>query len=331
MNSHRSKQCGLGHYCQHILAVAAVFVFAESISLADDVSISSGVPDTAAIRELVGEDDLIVDVTRERVEFCFDSIGYTVEQLLAGRVNNVPRTYLLRIPEGWATGETVQFKKSIFYRVILPLILKTNEEVRADRQRLDSLKLMYDNGTALRENDELWVLSLASQYGVAVSEGWVIMSETFDELSLRVDVVPVSLALGQAAYESGYGTSRFAHQGNSLFGQWTWGGGIKPSSQRAGKGDYGIKQFIYPLESARSYLHNLNTHRAYQDFRVLRAAARARATNKPLNGYELAGALQAYSELGEKYVKTLRNIMRVNKLEIADSASLRDMGNIYFY
>ena len=306
-------------------------VVATATLVADDVGISPGDPDTAAIREIVGDEDLIVDVTRERVEFCFDSIGYTEEQLLAGRVNNVPRAYLIRINEGWAIGETVHFKKSIFYRVILPLILKVNEKVRSDRHRLDSLKSLYDNGTPLPKDDKQWIQSLASKYSVAVPENDVITSSTFEELLLRVDAVPVSLALGQAAYESGYGTSRFAHQGNALFGQWTWGGGIKPSSPRAGKGDYGIKRFIYPLESARSYVHNLNTHRAYQEFRSLRAVARARDDNKPLNGYELAGALQAYSELGEEYVKTLRSIIRVNKLGIADSASLRDMPSVYFY
>jgi hypothetical protein len=90
MNSHRCKQCGIGRYYKSILAVATVFVLATSTLLANDVGISTSVPDTAAIREMVGEESLIVDVTRERVEFYFDSIGYTAEQLLAGRVDNVP-------------------------------------------------------------------------------------------------------------------------------------------------------------------------------------------------------------------------------------------------
>jgi uncharacterized FlgJ-related protein len=322
---------GIGRYGIGIIFLAVGLVVAVStVATGDDVS-GQAVPDTAAIRKLVGEDNRIVDVTRERVEFVFDSIGYTVERLLAGHVDDVPRVYLIKVPEGWAKDETIQFKKSMFYRVILPLILKTNEEILLDRSRLIALKSAFDKGSSLPEEDRLWILDLASRYKVDVSRDRAITPAAFEALLLRVDAVPVSLALGQAAYESGYGTSRFAHQGNALFGQWTWGGGIKPGEQRAGKGDYGIKQFIYPLESTRSYVHNLNTHRAYQKFRELRTAARSRTDHQPLNGQELAGGLEAYSELGEEYVGTLRSIIRVNKLEIADSAGLRDMEEIYFY
>jgi Bax protein len=140
---------------------------------------------------------------------------------------------------------------------------------------------------------------------------------------MRVDVVPPSLALGQAAYESGYGTSRFAREGNALFGQWTYGGkGMQPREKRASKGDYGVAAYDWPLESVRAYMRNLNSHRAYQGLRDKRAAARSRG--RAPTGDELADALTSYSERGAEYVKTLKGIMSTNELAVADNATLQD-------
>ncbi len=145
-----------------------------------------------------------------------------------------------------------------------------------------------------------------------------------DAFLYRVDAVPAGLALGQAAYESGYGTSRFATEGNSLFGQWTYkGDGIKPREQRtSSKGDHRIKAFEWPFDSVRAYFLNLMTHRAYEDFRRLRAELRA--AGKPLDSMTLADGLLSYSERGQEYVDSLKGIMRVNRLTLADNAVFRD-------
>ena len=146
---------------------------------------------------------------------------------------------------------------------------------------------------------------------------------TIDQILYRLDEVPAGLALGQAAYESGYGTSRFAIQANALFGQWTFdGSGLAPEEQRKALGNYGIAVFNWPFDSVRSYILNLSRHPAYEEFRRLRAAARA--DSRPLDSMELAAGLVNYSERGQEYVDTLRSIMRVNNLLLADNSRLRD-------
>jgi Bax protein len=129
--------------------------------------------------------------------------------------------------------------------------------------------------------------------------------------------------LGEAAYESGYGTSRFAVEGNALFGQWTFGGeGLVPEQQRKQLGDHRIASFEWPFDSVRSYFINLSSHPAYEDFRRLRAERRA--AGKPLRSMDLVEGLKSYSERGQKYVETLKSVIRVNKLDIADDAVFRD-------
>ena len=140
---------------------------------------------------------------------------------------------------------------------------------------------------------------------------------------IKLDIVPPGLALGQAAYESGYGTSRFAVEGNALFGQWTYGGkGMVPEQQSRDLGDHRIASYDWPFDSVRGYYLNLFSHPAYEDFRRLRAELRA--AGKPLTSLALADGLIKYSERGQEYVDTLKGIIRVNKLDLADDASFRD-------
>jgi len=141
------------------------------------------------------------------------------------------------------------------------------------------------------------------------------------ELLNRVDLMPPSLAMAQTAEESGWGTSRFADQGNAMFGQWAWGDkAIKPEQQRAGKGNYGIAAFDSPQESVIGYMMNINTHRAYAPLRDKRAQMRSKG-QKP-SGMALSPSLLNYSERGQHYVDTLNSIMSYNKLAAIDEAYL---------
>jgi uncharacterized FlgJ-related protein len=128
------------------------------------------------------------------------------------------------------------------------------------------------------------------------------------------------MALGQAAYESAYATSRFAMEGNSLYGQWRWGSGIVPSGQRGNLGDYRIADYDTPLDSTFAFAKNLNSNRAYEKFRILRA--QLRNENKPLNGHYLAQGLDRYSERGEHYIATLQEIITHNDLGQLDTVKL---------
>lgn len=266
----------------------------------------------------------------ERFEAVLDSLGFSMENWRAG-IRDIPRAYVTNIPERWgAVGSrevTVARKKRIFYRALLPLILRANEIIASDRNQVLVLREKMASKSSLSAEERQWLARVASRYEITQENPPEIDPTSLLELVRRVDVVPASLALAQAAYESGYGTSRFAGLGNALYGQWAWGQGLKPEGQRAEHGDHRIAAFETPLKATLSYMHNLNTHRAYAQFRKRRAGMRDR--NQDLDGYALADALDKYSERGHEYVETLRSIMKVNKLEQADEAYLRDMEVIY--
>jgi uncharacterized FlgJ-related protein len=253
----------------------------------------------------------------------FNEIGYTAEQWQAG-IREVPRITITRIPRRWrekAPGIPVRDKKNIFFRLAGPGVLIENEKITAERERL--LKTVQ-NGGALNDS---WVLQLAKKYKVIKNDGDPLETDDLERLKKRVDIIPPSLALAQAAEESGWGTSRFAVEGNALFGQWDFSGsGIKPENQRDELGDYAIAQFDSPQQSVEAYILNLNTHRAYKKLRDKRAAMRK--SSSKITGWELAKTLDKYSERGEDYVESLHSIMRVNQLIDTDDAYLWDKGTI---
>ena len=139
-------------------------------------------------------------------------------------------------------------------------------------------------------------------------------------LKMRMDIVPVSVALAQAANESGWGTSRFALEGNALFGQWTWSKkGISPKDADSDS-NHKILQFQILKASVRAYKNNLNTHNAYQEFREARA--KLREENEKINGLLLTKYLKNYAAIGEKYVAILEDIIKKNSLTDFDEANL---------
>ncbi len=168
------------------------------------------------------------------------------------------------------------------------------------------------------------LLRIVSRDGAAeLAQASDELPAVLEEALYKLDTIPAGLALGQAAYESGYGTSRFAVEGNALFGQWTYGGkGLVPEQQRTDLGDHRIAAFDWPFDSVRGYFINLMSHPAYEDFRRIRA--QLKAAGKPVTSLALADGLTSYSERGQEYVDTLKGIIRVNGLDIADGAVFRD-------
>ena len=244
----------------------------------------------------------------------------------------VPRAITVVVNKTWkqeANQLPVADKKELFYRALLPLILYANELILNDRRKLQNIAKQQAGGSALTPEDYAWLQALAIKYRLAKADNAAVDIVAKDvpvliaELLLRVDIIPPSLALGQGAYESGYGTSRFSLEGNALFGQWTWGSkGIKPLQQRSSKGDYKVAAYDWPLDSVRAYMLNLNTQRSYEELR--RQRTRMKQREEPLSGLALTRALSKYSEKGQEYVNTLQGIIRVNQLAIADSAHLRN-------
>jgi uncharacterized FlgJ-related protein len=214
-------------------------------------------------------------------------------------------------------------KKEVFYRFLLPLIMHANVMVLDRRARLEALSEQLKRGAALAPDDLVWLEELSTLLRIARPEKMDEAARLIDKCLYKLDVIPAGLALGQAAYESGYGTSRFAAEGNALFGQWTFGGkGLVPEQQRGELGDHRIAAFDWPFDSVRGYFINLSSHPAYEDFRKLRA--QLRREGKPMDSMMLADGLIRYSERGQAYVDTLKGIIRVNKLNIADDAEFRD-------
>ena len=244
----------------------------------------------------------------------FDSVGYDLLQVRAA-AGPVPRLYLEELPSDLANVSSVAARKQLFVQAVLPMILRVNEEITASRWRVERLedRLVWDG--ALTPADRDWLAATAELYGAV----------PFDvpDLLSRMDVVPPSLALAQAAEESGWGTSRFVREGNALFGQYTYKSkpGMVPA-QRDSESRHRVRIHDNLLAAVRSYVHNLNSHWAYEDFR--RKRARLRDAGKTIDGYVLAGELESYSERRSAYVESLRRIIRQNRLGDFDRAWLNN-------
>jgi Bax protein len=236
---------------------------------------------------------------------------------------DVPRIILAVTSKRWQKESQkipVAVKKELFYRAIVPMVLLANELIMEDRKELVAISETLNKGKTLNAERQSQLQALALKYGL---QDVAPLKKQVTALLERVDVIPPSLALGQTAYESGYGTSRFAVEGNALFGQWTFSGdGMKPKEHRASKGNYGVAAYDWPFDSVRSYMQNLNTHSAYQKLRDKRLSLRKQG--KDVTGVALAETLDKYSERGMEYVKTLKSIINVNGLAITDKAYLRD-------
>jgi uncharacterized FlgJ-related protein len=259
----------------------------------------------------------------------FEAHNYTSASWKAG-VREVPRIYLPIIGERWGPKSSKEMvvidKKKLFFRALAPLILRSNELILADRNRLKKIR-EGSEPSSISNDDQKWVLKLAQVYRLSSDEN-TISDELLSELWIRVDIIPVSLALAQAAEESGWGTSRFAALGNAVYGQWSWGeNAITPEKQRKELGNYGIASFETLQQSICAYMLNLNTHNAYASLRSKRAELQKK--EEKVTGHILAGQLTKYSERGEEYVKGLRSLMEYNRLGPADDAYLSKEPSIY--
>ena len=247
-----------------------------------------------------------------KVKDTFTSAGYELDAVRRGQVA-VPRVLLASLPYDLPQMRQAQDRKAIFLRYMLPYILEANSRIQQQRERMLTLRPNVEKGQRLGEEEAMWLNALYEEYRVKPGD--------YTALLLRVDTMPVSLALAQAAVESGWGTSRFAQEGNAPFGQWTSKdhAGMVPKERKAGM-THKVRSFDSLKKSAESYLRNLNTHRAYKGLRELRASFRKE--DKPIDPLAIAGTLLKYSEKGMEYVELLRHIIKKNDLRALDSARL---------
>ena len=221
----------------------------------------------------------------------------------------VARDFAKTIPQSHL-GLPVKRQKESFIAITLPLILAANEEISQRRSAIIR---------AVSRDDRAAVERWAKLYRVE-TDGRTL-AEIQKQLLLRADFVPVSLALAQAAIESGWGTSRFALQGNALFGQWAWQKDAGMTPARASNSNAVVRSFPNLFGSVRAYMHNLNTHPRYAAFRARRHLLRGR-TKSDL-GYQLSNFLDGYAEIGEAYVAKLKTLIRSNDLGRYETARLR--------
>ncbi len=211
------------------------------------------------------------------------------------------------LPEFSSYSDVTQ-KKLAFFDYMMPLVSAGNQSII--EQRVDLLEMATD-ADQLSFFQQRKLLQLAEHYGVDTES--VENQQIIDRLLLRVAPLPPSLVLAQAAIESAWGTSRFARQGNNLFGQWCYqkGCGLVPL-RRSAESKHEVAKFDSVAAAVEAYLHNLNTHRAYKDLRILRAELSA--AEGGANGHQLAQALLYYSELRQVYVDEVQAVIRINKL-----------------
>ena len=269
--------------------------------------------------EIYDERDLLVDIyslneketdtvrlDASTIKQLYEDTNYKLDDIRKNKL--VKPIALTLLPREIKMIENTKKRKELFIQIVLPLILQENNNINLDRVRLFGI-INKSNNTV---TEKKWLDKKYKQYGIP--------SRDLSILKIRMDEIPVSLALAQAAKETGWGTSRFAQEGNALFGQWTWSGeGLKPQEAEKNEG-HKVMKFNILQASVRAYQRNLNTHSTYKEFRLARA--KIRDLGKPLDSIILSEYLDEYAETGDKYVEVLKKIINQNNLKDFDDAKL---------
>ena len=239
-----------------------------------------------------------LNLKTETVIQLFKDVDYDLRKVRNEKL--VKPIYFTQFPRDLDNLQSVQLKKETFIKIVLPLIVAENEKILDDREKL---KLLVEKKFT-SDLEKQWLRQKLLEYKVKKGD--------LDELMHRMDMIPVSIALAQAAKESGWGTSRFALEGNAIFGQWTWDGqGIAPL-KRDGDKNHKILKFPILRASVKAYKNNLNTHKSYSKFREKRKSLRSK--NKKITGLALTDTLKNYAQTGSEYTKILNQIITQNRL-----------------
>ena len=259
------------------------------------------------------QEDIIentVSLSASTIATLFEDHDYDLSQIRKGK--KVKPFYISLLPKDLSLIENSQERKELFIKIVLPLILQENSRIEKDRKKLFKILSKKFNN----KFEKSWLKWKFKEYKVQNSD--------IAELKIRMDIIPVSLAIAQAAKESGWGTSRFALEGNALYGQWTWSdNGLEPSDKDTAA-DHKIMQFKILTASVKAYKNNLNTHSGYKEFRDARA--NLRASRQSIDGIKLTKYLYKYAETGKAYTKVLELIIRQNSLSDFDNAELFSIG-----
>ncbi len=247
-----------------------------------------------------------VRLSASTIKQLFKDTKYTLKNVRETKI--VKPVNLELLPNEMKMIESTKERKKLFIQIVLPLILEENNQIKFERKKLFAILNRSNNSNS----EKKWLNMKFKQYG--------IKNKDLSTLKIRMDEIPVSLAIAQAAKETGWGTSRFALEGNALFGQWTFSGnGLKPLDVDDDK-SHKVMKFQVLQASVRAYFRNLNTHSSYRDFRKIRASARD--NNEKLDSIILADYLNEYAATGVEYTKILKQIINQNALKDFDDVKL---------
>ena len=241
------------------------------------------------------------------IEQLFKDTNYNLKTVKKTKLVNIGNN-LDHLPREMKKIENIKKRKNLFIQIVLPLIIEENTKIKLDRKKLFVILNKNNNS----KSDLEWLKKKFKQYGVVKND--------LSTLKVRMDEIPVSLAIAQAAKETGWGTSRFAQKGNALFGQWTWtGNGIKPAAADSNS-THKVASFKVLKASVKAYQRNINTHSSYKKFRKERAIQRD--NDGKLNSLELVKYLDKYAETGIEYTKILSKIIKQNSLTEFDDVKI---------
>ena len=241
------------------------------------------------------------------LEQLFEDTNYDLNKVRDTKLVNIGNS-IDHLPKEIKNIENVKKRKKLFIQIVLPLIIEENTKIILDRKKL--FKILNKNNNS--KKDMRWLSEKFQQYGIKNSD--------LSALKTRMDIIPASLAIAQAAKETGWGTSRFAQEGNALFGQWTWNGeGIRPA-EVSSDAKHKVAKFKVLKASVRAYQRNLNTHSSYKEFRKERAIQRD--NDEKLNSLVLLNYLDSYAETGFEYTKVLKKIIQQNSLTDFDDVKI---------
>jgi len=248
----------------------------------------------------IKKDDLIentISLNASVVASLFEDLDYDLSKVRKSK--KVKPFYISLLPKDISLIEDIKERKELFIKIVLPLILQENEKIEGDREKL--FKVLAKKSNSKQERN--WLKRKFKEYKIKNSD--------ISELKIRMDIIPVSLAIAQAAIESGWGTSRFALEGNALYGQWTWSdNGLKPLENDDDK-NHKVMRFKILTASIKAYKKNLNTHSGYIEFREARANLRNQ--NVKVTGLKLTQYLDKYSAQGKEYTEKLETTIKKNE------------------
>ena len=254
-----------------------------------------------------GENTNTARLSASIIEQLFKDTNYNLKRVKKTKLVNIGNT-LDHLPKEMKSIENVKKRKNLFIQIVLPLIIEENTKIKLDRKKLFVILNKSNNS----KSDIEWLKKKFKQYGVVKND--------LSTLKIRMDEIPVSLVIAQAAKETGWGTSRFAQKGNALFGQWTWtGNGIKPAAADSNS-THKVASFKVLKASVKAYQRNINTHSSYKKFRKERAIQRD--NDGKLNSLELVKYLDKYAETGIEYTKILSKIIKQNSLTEFDDVKI---------